>query len=269
MSVKNRPTLGILIALIVLSPPRPAAAQWIVTDPVLTARNAFIAYLKQELLETVTLQRDRLKKMAARLSALTRLDRYAVQDVPLWRTHDVESDAVRYSGGYQAALNFGDAAGAQFDRVARARVRPDTALLNAFPAPSRASIAASLATLDAADSALITATHDTGSVRFSGRRETAAIDALQAAVIDPSSEQSVTAVLEKISASALLEARQKQGRLLLLGALAEQLIVENKRSRDTEASAMNMQLGRLREAPVANTRFLAGAADDLRQWRQP
>jgi hypothetical protein len=269
MSVTHTSATAVSVAILIATLARPAEAQWTVTDPALTARNSFIAFLKEELLETLTLERDRLKKMATRLSALTRLDRYSVQDIPLWRTHDVESDAVRYSAGYQAALNFGDASGAQFDRIARARVRPDTAILHAFPALGRASIAAGLATLDAADSALITATHDTGSVRFAGRRETAAIDALQATVIDPSSEQSVTAVLEKINAATLLETRQKQGRLLLLGALAEQLIVDQKRSRDTEVSAMNMQLGHLREAPAANARFLAGAADDLRHWRQP
>ena len=46
----------------------------------------------------------------------------------------------------------------------------------------------------------IAATNDTGQLRFNGRRqELPAIDALEADVIDPSLEQSTTAVLDKIS----------------------------------------------------------------------
>jgi len=112
-------------------------------------------------------------------------------------------------------------------------------------------------------------THQTGSLRLNGRRELAAIDALERHVIDPSDEQSTTAVLDKISGAVLVETRQKQTRLQLLTAVAEQLLVENKRSRDTETGVMNMQLGRLRDGRAANTSLLSGASADLRGWRQP
>ena len=116
---------------------------------------------------------------------------------------------------------------------------------------------------------LIAGTHQTGALRLNGRRELAAIDALERHVIDPSDEQSMTAVLDKVSGAVLIETRQKQARLQLLAAVAEQLIVENKRSRDAEAAAMNMQLGRLRDGRAANTSLLSGAGADLRGWRQP
>jgi hypothetical protein len=92
---------------------------------------------------------------------------------------------------------------------------------------------------------------------------------LERHVIDPSDEQSTTAVLDKISGAVLVETRQKQTRLQLLAAVAEQLLVENKRSRDTETGVMNMQLGRLRDGRAANTSLLSGASADLRGWRQP
>ena len=63
--------------------------------------------------------------------------------------------------------------------------------------------------------------------------------------------------------------RQKQARLQLLTAMAEQLLIENKRSRDTETGVMNMQLGRLRDGRAANASLLSGASEDLRGWRQP
>ena len=99
-----------------------------------------------------------------------------------------------------------------------------------------------------------------------------AIDALEADVIDPSGGQSATAVLDKMSAATLIGAQQKQARLQFLIGLVEQLAVENKRSRDTEAAVMNMQLGRLRLATdwgEGGSGFLMGAADTLRRWRQP
>jgi hypothetical protein len=49
----------------------------------------------------------------------------------------------------------------------------------------------------------------------------------------------------------------------------EQLLVDSKRSRDTEASLMNMQLTTWRIAGPANTAFGAGVGDALRTWRQP
>ena len=55
----------------------------------------------------------------------------------------------------------------------------------------------------------------------------------------------------------------------MLTAIVEQLLVDNKRSRDAETAAMNMQLGRLRNGRTAGLSLLAGAGDDLRTWKQP
>ena len=54
-----------------------------------------------------------------------------------------------------------------------------------------------------------------------------------------------------------------------LAAIVEQLLVDNKRARDAEAAAMNMQFGRLRDGRRAGLGLLAGAGDDLRSWKQP
>ena len=102
--------------------------------------------------------------------------------------------------------------------------------------------AARLATINVADATAISATNDTGHVRYNGRREQAAIDELDADVRDPSQEQSATAVIEKLSGSALIAARQRQARAELLVGIVEQLLVDSKRSRDTEAAVMNATL---------------------------
>ena len=95
------------------------------------------------------------------------------------------------------------------------------------------------------------------------------IIALEADVIDPSPSQSATAVLDKISGAGLIRARQQQARLQFLTGIVEQLLIDNKRSRDTETAVMNMQLNRLRDGRAANTALLAGAGDALRTWKQP
>jgi hypothetical protein len=240
-----------------------------VTDPATTARNAITARLTDQMLQALTMERDRLRRMAARLSALTSLRKYALNDLPKWRTHDFESDAFLYSLGYHAALNYGDPAGHEYIRVARARQAVHPAVLSGQNQRARDVLIRALSTIDVADSAIIAGTHQTGTLRFNGRRELAAIDALERHVVDPSDEQSTTAILDKISGAVLIETRNKQARIQLLAALAEQLLVENKRSRDAETAAMNMQLGRLREGRAANTALLSRASDDFRGWRQP
>ena len=46
--------------------------------------------------------------------------------------------------------------------------------------------------------------------------------------------------------------------------MVEQLLIDSKRARDTEAAAMNMQLVTWRDRPAANAAFVAGAGDALR-----
>ncbi len=210
-----------------------ARAQLVITDPAVTLRNVVIAVLKRQVLDTLTQQADRVQRMAKRLSALTNLDKYAStdDDIPMWRIH-----------------LFG-----------LAELAPN----------AEAAIVAGLATLDAADSTIIAGTDQTGQLRYNGRRELAAIDALQGDALDPSSGQSATAVLDKISGASLIHARQQQARMQFLASIVEQLLVDNKRARDTEAATMNMQLERLRSGRAANSALVAGAADALRTWRQP
>ena len=239
----------------------------VVTDPGITARNAVTAVLKSRVLETLTEQHRRLRRMARRLSAHTNLDKYSLPDPPRWRTHG--GDDFLYTQHFNAALIFGDASGDAYVWVTRQVASAHDALNRLDPAARRA-VLAQLATVDVADASAIAAIHQTGRLRFNGRKqELPAIEALEADVIDPSTEQSATAVLDKISGAALLETRQKQARLQLLTAIVEQILVENKRARDTEAAILNMQLGRLRGQPDEGGGFLWGAAIDLRRWRQP
>lgn len=245
-----------------------AWAQIAVTDPATTGRNAVIAALRNQILETVRVQQERLRAMAQRLNP-TSLARYRSSERPEWRAYQ-DGPSLLYADSYRTALRHGDPNGSAYSYVTRSRLRAADVLGTLNPA-TREALAGALATLDAADSTLIAGTHQAGALRWNTERELTAIDGLESDVVDPSDLQSTTAVLDKISGAALLEARQKQARLQYLTAIVEQLVVDNKRARDSEAALLNMQLQRLRSLDWSEDGggMLTGAADDLRTWRQP
>jgi hypothetical protein len=242
------------------------AAQISVHDPAVTARNSVTAAVKELLLDTERLQHSQLRRMAQRLSLFTTLAKYAIEDPPRWRTHGGD---FLFTQAYNDALIFGDPAGAAFLAVSHPIVDA-RALLGRLTPAARREMVSRLATLNMTDAAAIAATNDTGQLRFNGRKhELPAIDALEAHVIDPSNEQSATAVLDKISGAALVAARQRQARVQLLAGVVEQLLIDTKRARDADVAAMNMQLVNWRDGRAANEAFVAGSGDALRTWRQP
>jgi hypothetical protein len=246
---------------------RPAAAQWTVHDPSNTGRNSLTAIFEQYLVETERAQHAKLLAMARRLSAVANLQRYVLVDVPRWRTHG--GDSFLYANGINDALIFGDPPGAAYLAISHP-VLQARALLGGLSPTAQREMAARLATLELADAVAIAGINDTGSLRLSGRKkELPAIAALEAHVVDPSLEQSATAVLDKISGAVLIGARQRQARSQLLTAFVEQLIVESKRDRDADATTLNMQLVTWRDSGPANAAFVAGTGDALRTWRQP
>ncbi len=244
-------------------------AQLVVYDPAVTARNTITATLKEYLLELQTQQHSQLRRMAQRLSMFTNLRKYGVPDPPRWRIHDFEDpNMFLFARAYHAALNYGDSSGSAFLGISQPLLDAGAALSQLSPAGDRA-LRAQLATLNLTDAAVVSATNDTGQLRFNGRRELQAIESLDRDVTDGTLEQSTTAVLDKISGASLIAARQRQARVQLLSGMVEQLLVEGKRARDTEAAAINMQLVSWRDRQAANAAFVAGSGDALRTWRQP
>ena len=259
--------ISILAFACTVSAAAPARAQWVVFDAANTARNRITATIKEFLVATQELQHERIRRMATRLSAHTDLDRLAPLHPAAWRT--VGPVRSRYAEAYNAALVDGDAAGAAYRDLAHPLMAAHGVLGGLSPAARRV-VATQLATVDAADAAIVAATHDVGSLRALGRNhEMRAIDALQGHVTDASVAQSATAVLDKIAGAGVIGGRQRQARVQLLTALVEQLLVDAKRARDTEAAALNAQLTIWDRAAAVNHAFMAGSSDALRTWRQP
>ena len=253
-----------ICALLVGCVARQASAQWVVNDAATTARNSATAVVKEYLLDTQRRQHERIRQMAERLSALTDLRKYVLPGTPDWRR--VNPVSPRYIGALDAALAAGDTSVARYQSL----VHPISAVLPTWAPARLRTFTAQLATIDVAD-AVNSASIDTiGTVRASGQgREAAAISTLETHVVNPSSSQSATTVLEKVNGGVLIGTRQRQARIRLLNSVVEQLLVENKRARDTEAAISNMQLSTWRDAAGANDAFRAGTGDALRTWRQP
>ena len=243
-------------------------AQVVVRDSSVTIRNAITAVLKEYLLEVQMAQHSQLRRMAQRLSFFTPLGKYSAPGAPRWRRHPGEDgEGEMLSSLLQSALDFGDADGGSYRSLVHS-VMADPAALAALPVSARRLVERQLATIDLTDAVSVATIHNSGRLRFAGRAELNAIDALDADVTDGSLEQSATAVLDKISGAALIAARQRQARSGLLVGLVEQLAVDTKRERDTYAAALNMQLSQWAN-PAAPGAAFSGTGDALRTWRQP
>lgn len=257
---------ALLVLAVAFSAARPASAQFAVFDAATTARNRTTAALKELLYRLQIQEHDKLLLMARRLSALTSLRRFALTDVPRWRVHG--SADFPFVQSYLDTLNFGDRSGAAY--LALVERLAQSPRLGRLPPAARRSVISRLATIDLADAVVIAGSNGTGQLRNAGRRlEIDAIDALERDVIDPSIEQSTTAVLDKISGAALIGARQRQARIQLLAGVLEQLLLDTKQLRDVDAATMNAQLVTWRDKAAVDAAFVAGSGDALRTWRQP
>ena len=167
-----------------------AGAQIVVFDPATLIQNAAVAALKQEVTAVLGNEAEQLRQMARRLSAFADLGAFGFHDTPEWRIHLFLFEQYLFANRFTASLNYGDRNGAGFNDVARVRIEPGSEL-GAGPAVNEATVGvirAQLATLDLADSTIISGTDQDGQLRYNGRRELDAIEALQADVIDPSDD---------------------------------------------------------------------------------
>ena len=261
-----RRVLLMVLGVVVLS--STSHAQIVVHDTSVTIRNAITAVLKEYLLELQIAEHSQLRRMAQRLSMFTHLGKFSAPDAPRWRRHpggDDEGEMI--SSLLQSALDFGDVDGAGYRSVVQGVIETP-AVLAGLPVNARNIVERQLATIDLADAVSVATIHNSGRLRFAGRAELRAIEALDADVTDGSLEQSATAVLDKISGATLIAARQRQARAELLIGLVEQLAVDTKRERDTHVAALNMQLSQWANSTAAAGAF-AGTGNALRTWRQP
>jgi hypothetical protein len=166
-------------------------------------------------------------------------------------------------------LNSGDAAGGAYMQVARRLERPGATLANLPPA-ARQAVERAYATIEITDSVAQMGGHQVALIRgYSGRLQSAINELERDVVSQAAGYHDTTAVLDKIAAGQLVARRGDMAANQLLSHVLEQLLARSKRQRDSEAVAMNMRIGGLRDGRAAGRSVIHGAANDLRTWRQP
>ena len=253
----RRPVIvGILIAGLVLAP-RSSEAQFVVHDPT-NFGQALITYA--QLVQQYAHWIRQARRLPGDLAA-----RYRVPEVR-WRTHDSGDP---YAGPLLAALNAGDSLGGQyFQTVDRLSAVED--VLARVPESVRRRLRTGYATLQAADSIATMAIHQAGTIRSNGRLILQGIQAMENDLVAlPDDFHTQTALLNKINGAGVLGLRIAERNSQFLLHTMEQLLVENKRKRDTEAQLMNAHLHRWRFADAYAADLFRRTARSLDDWRQP
>jgi hypothetical protein len=241
----------------------PARAQWVVIDSGNLAQAVLIAERTLREYETLMEQYRTIRRMSQRLGDLSG---YRMPS-PSPTRHDVAR--WNYGRPWLQTLNSGNPTDDGYANIARLLDRPD-ALLDRLPAPARRAVEQAYATIEVTDSVARTAGQQVGRIRGYTDRLQQAVQQLEADVVnDAGPYHEMTAILDKVAAGALIGRRQDTASNQLLSHALEQLLIRSKRMRDTEATAMNMRLGGLRDGRTASASVVRGAADDLRAWRQP
>lgn len=241
----------------------PARAQIVVTDPGNLTQTVLIADRTLREYQTLLEQYQTLLRMSQGLGSM---DRYRIPTIGI-TSHDPAR--WQYGAPWLQGLNSGDARGQLYRQVTRPVERPGTAL-DGLPPSARRAVENSYATIELTDSIAETAAHQVALVRgYSGQLQRAT-QALEADTLNPSSRyHEMTAALDKVAAGELLARRQDMATNQLMSHALEQLLARSKRMRDTEAATMNMRVLGIRNGRAAGDSLVRGAANDLRNWRQP
>ena len=249
----------ILVATLAL----PARAQLVVVDPGNLTQTVLIAERTLREYETLWQQYQTILRMS---QGLGRMDQYRIPTIGI-TSHD--PSRWPYGAPWLQGLNSGDARGQLYRQTIRALERPGTAL-DGLPPAARRAIENSYATIELTDSIAETGAHQVALVRgYSGQLQLAT-QALQDDIMNPTGHyHEMTAVLDKVAAGELLARRQDMATNQLMSHALEQLLARSKRMRDTEAATMNMRLLGMRDGRAAGDGLVRGAANDLRNWRQP
>ena len=181
---------------------QPARAQLSVYDPANTARNTITAiYQAVPARNGAGAAREAMRRWPGASAPLPTCAATPFSDVPRWRTHG--GDFLLRERHQRRAHLWGPARGGVPRREPSGAERTGCAR-TADASGSAAYWPAGWRHWNMADAVAMSAINDTGSLRLNGRKqELPAIDALEAHVIDPSLEQSATAVLDKISGAVL------------------------------------------------------------------
>jgi Domain of unknown function (DUF4141) len=254
----------VLTALVILAVcASPVRAQWVVIDPGNLAQAILIAERTWRHYDELRRQYETIVRMGR---GLGNMEGYRIPTIPI-SSHD--PGRWEYGRPWIQGLTSGDATGEAYFATTVPLMRPTTTPAR-LTATARRALERQYATIEITDAVAMMGGHQVALARGYHGRLQEAVQALESDVLNGLLRyHEMTAILDKIAAGELLGRRQDMLSNQLLSHALEQLLARSKRQRDTEAVTMNMQLTMLRDASAANTAFVAGTGDALRNWRQP
>jgi hypothetical protein len=234
----------------------PAQAQFVVFDP------AVYGQAVSEVLNVI--RQYNLMLQQARRLPVDIANRYRALS-PAWPLHDLTSWL--YAQPILNALNAGNASGSQYRQVADLLDIPSD-ILARMPPELRRRLGTAYATIEMADSVAARGVDQAGTVRANGRLilQTIQLMDTDASALDDSFHTQ-TALLNKINTASVLGLRiGAQSNQFLMDTL-EQLLVDNKRKRDTEAKAMDATINQWRYGLAYGSDLFRNTAANLDSWR--
>ena len=184
---------------------------------------------------------------------------------PGWAPHDPSS--VFYAGGILKGLNDGDPSGAGYRSMSHFLDSfPDVAWR--MPEALRGPLATLYANIELADAVATTGIDQVGQMRETTNIVLQVIDNMEAdAFSGDDSFQTQTAILNKINGANVLGLRVAMQNHEFLGDTLEQLIVDNKRKRDTETRLINATINQWRYGPSYSADLFSHTAANIDRWR--
>jgi len=249
----------VLSALLIALVSAAAHAQFTVYDPT----NYFQALARYAQL----LEQYRFWVAQARRLPVDMATRYRLSPLR-WQSHDI-AGTYTYAQPIISALNVGDASGLLYD----AGTDPLAALadlLTSVPADLRPRLRTIYGSIQLDDSAAKMAINQIGSTRVNGRLALTAIQNMEDDEVSTADTfHTQTALLNKINGANVLGLRLNETATQLELHILEQLLVQNKRTRDAEAEIMNAHLFQWRYGPAYARDLYSRTAASLDSWRQP
>jgi hypothetical protein len=234
-------------------------AQFVVYDPTNYAQ-AIVRYAQ-------LVQQYRFWVEQARRLPVDMATRYRVPAVR-WHTHD-PGGVYQYARAILAALNAGDSTGTGYNRsVERLEALDD--VLSQLPSGLQRRLATRYGTIQLADSVNTTSINQLGRLRDNGTLMMTAIANMESDAAAGSDQfHTHTALLNKINGAGVLGLRINETASQLQLHILEQLLVQNKRSRDAETQAMDAHLFQWRYGAAYGRDLFSRTASNLDRWRQP
>jgi Domain of unknown function (DUF4141) len=234
------------------------SAQFVVYDPTNYAQ-AITRYAQ-------LLTQYRFWVAQARRLPLDLASRYRLDPVR-WRPHD--STAYAYARAILSALNTGDVGGTQYD-TATDHLEPIDDLLPLVPSTLQRRLQTIYGSIQLGDSVAKRALDQVGTTRTNGTLALRTIQNMEDDAVSGSDDfNTQIAVLNKINGANVLGLRLNETSTELQLDILEQLIVQNKRTRDAEAQAMDAHVFQWRYGQAYGRDLFSRTAAALDSWRLP